>query len=283
MVMTDVSGAKDRADALGKLGVAYGVGMVVGPPVGGYVTVYFSEQSAAGVAAALCVVSMAIVVMFVPQSTKDPSHLSSSRDPYNSGGVVNVKAILSLLSIPAVAYVIGLKTVMGVPAGVFQAMFTVVNIERLELTPETNGQLLSYIGFVTMIMQGFVVGYIGRRVSDKTTLIGSVVIVALSYLVLMVTSTLFQLCLILIPMIMGGALLNTLTSSVITKVVPDTATGTSLGLSMATHSLIRTVSPTLGGYIYQWLGYPGFGALGFTTGSLMAAVLMLRGGIPGIN
>ena len=35
----------------------------------------------------------------------------------------------------------------------------------------------------------------------------------------MVTSTLFQLCLILIPMIMGGALLNTLTSSVITKVI----------------------------------------------------------------
>ena len=35
MVMTDVSGAKDRADALGKLGVAYGVGMVVGPPIGG--------------------------------------------------------------------------------------------------------------------------------------------------------------------------------------------------------------------------------------------------------
>ena len=35
MVMTDVSGAKDRADALGKLSVAYGVGMVVGPPIGG--------------------------------------------------------------------------------------------------------------------------------------------------------------------------------------------------------------------------------------------------------
>ena len=35
----------------------------------------------------------------------------------------------------------------------------------------------------------------------------------------MVMSTLLQLCLILIPMIMGGALLNTLTSSVITKVI----------------------------------------------------------------
>lgn len=69
----------------------------------------------------------------------------------DSGGVMDVKAILSLLSIPAVAYVVVLKTVMGVPAGVFHAMFTVVNIERLGLTPETNGQLLSYIGFVTMV------------------------------------------------------------------------------------------------------------------------------------
>ena len=96
----------------------------------------------------------------------------------------------------------------------------------------------------------------------------------------MMTSTLFQLCLVLIPMIMGGALLNTLTSSIITNAVPDTATGTSLGLSMATHSLIRSISPTLGGYIYQWLGYPGFGALGFVTSAIMAGYLLAKGGIP---
>ena len=66
------------------------------------------------------------------------------------------------------------------------------------------------------------------------------------------------------------------------QVVPETATGTSLGLNMATHSLIRTVSPTLGGYIYHWVGYPGFGALGFVMGSAMSAVLLVRGGIPGI-
>ena len=83
-------------------------------------------------------------------------------------------------------------------------------------------------------------------------------------------------------MIMGGALLNTLTSSVITRVVPETATGTSLGLNMATHSLIRTVSPTLGGFLYQWLGYPAFGGLGFVTSSIMAGVLLVMGRFPGI-
>jgi len=72
MVMTDVSGSTERADALGKLGVSYGVGMVVGPMIGGYVTAHYSEQIAAGVAAALCLLGIAIVWLFVPASTKTP-------------------------------------------------------------------------------------------------------------------------------------------------------------------------------------------------------------------
>jgi hypothetical protein len=54
--------------------------------------VYFSEQAAAGVAAAMCVVSMAIVLMFVPQSTKDPSRLSSNRDTYSETELNNIGA-----------------------------------------------------------------------------------------------------------------------------------------------------------------------------------------------
>lgn len=81
MVMTDVSGSTERADALGKLGVSYGIGMVVGPTVGGYVTSLGPTESegthlAAGVAAIVCAVAMVIVLIFVPRSTKDPSRIS---------------------------------------------------------------------------------------------------------------------------------------------------------------------------------------------------------------
>ena len=76
MVMTDVSSSTDRADALGKLSVSYGVGMVVGPTLGGYVTKLYSMQAAAGVAAALCIVAMVIVLVFVPATTKDLSKIA---------------------------------------------------------------------------------------------------------------------------------------------------------------------------------------------------------------
>ena len=82
-------------------------------------------------------------------------------------------------------------------------------------------------------------------------------------------------------MIASGSLLNLVASSSITKCVPDTATGTSLGLNMATHSLIRSMTPTLGGYMYSIFGYPSFGLLGFILNGtvLLFIVLGYTGGI----
>ena len=44
--------------------------MVVGPYMGGFLTVHFSEEVAALVAGGLCVLGITIVWLFVPKSTK---------------------------------------------------------------------------------------------------------------------------------------------------------------------------------------------------------------------
>ena len=58
---------------------------------------------------------------------------------------------MALLKIPAVFFIVALKTVVGIPAGVFHSMFSMVNMERFQLTPESNGHLLSYVGILTMV------------------------------------------------------------------------------------------------------------------------------------
>ena len=72
MVVTDVSSSAERADVMGKLGVAYGVGMVTGPTLGGLITRLSSEQSAALAAAAITLAAIALVLLTVPRTTKDP-------------------------------------------------------------------------------------------------------------------------------------------------------------------------------------------------------------------
>ena len=69
----------------------------------------------------------------------------------HSGNVFDFGAILSLLKIPTVFFIVVLKTVVGIPAGVFHSMFSMVNMERFQLTPQSNGQLLSYVGVLTMV------------------------------------------------------------------------------------------------------------------------------------
>ena len=69
----------------------------------------------------------------------------------DGSSVLDVWAILSLLRIPAVALIITLKTVVGIPAGVWHSMFAMVNIERLGLSPVTNGYIMSYVGVITIV------------------------------------------------------------------------------------------------------------------------------------
>ncbi len=68
-----------------------------------------------------------------------------------TGSLLNVKAIVSLLAIPEVFYLIVLKLFVAIPVGVFHAMFPIVNIEKFDLTPQTNGYLLTYIGVLTAV------------------------------------------------------------------------------------------------------------------------------------
>ena len=63
----------------------------------------------------------------------------------------DLRAIFSLLKIPAVFFIVMLKTVVGIPAGVFHSMFSMVNMERFQLDPTSNGQLLSYVGILTLV------------------------------------------------------------------------------------------------------------------------------------
>ena len=90
----------------------------------------------------------------------------------------------------------------------------------------------------------------------------------------MFADTLGYLVMLMPPMIAAGALLNVITNSAITKVVPEGDTGTALGLNMASNSVIRTFAPSLGGYLYAWIGYPCFGLLGFIMNGLTTAAVL---------
>ena len=71
MVITDLTGSEQRSDNLGKLSVSYGLGMVMGNIVGGWVTTYRDEHCSALVAAAVSMMTCAFIVAVLPSNTKN--------------------------------------------------------------------------------------------------------------------------------------------------------------------------------------------------------------------
>ena len=86
----------------------------------------------------------------------------------------------------------------------------------------------------------------------------------------------YQFCVVLIPLVAGGAILNLVSTAVMTKAVSVKDTGAMLGVAMSTNSVIRSVSPFLGGLMFQHYSWPSIGALGFVVNALVAVFLFVR-------
>ncbi|KAK3087813.1 hypothetical protein FSP39_010977 [Pinctada imbricata] len=273
MIVTDMGDESNRADALGKLGLSYGVGMVVGPFIGGLITKYTSEQTAAYAACIGSLLSVVIVWITVPSHTKK-AHVTESDK--SGGGVFNVKKILGLLAAPGATFLLAIRTLCGVPIGVFQSMFSVVALETFHLPAEQNGYLLSYVGILTMIVQGLGVGIVTKKFSENAILKWSSFLLVWSYLALAFVVDVTQLCIVMAPLVVGLASSNIIISSALTKSVSALDTGAMLGLNMAVNSLIRSVSPTIGGYLLKGFGFSSFGYLGFVTLSISTVILFIK-------
>ncbi|KAK3785937.1 hypothetical protein RRG08_013940 [Elysia crispata] len=269
MIVTDVCSPSKRADALGKLGISYGVGMVVGPMIGGIVSRLFSIEKGALVACVLSLVSIVITFLYVPASVKKSA---ASQD----SNIFSLSKILRLLRAPGAFFLLTIKMGTGVPMGIFQSMFSVVALERFQLPPDQNSYVMSYVGVMAMMVQGVGIGYVTKSFDQNRILAGSAMSLMLGYFMMTFASNMWHMCAVFIPLIVGLTFQNVVTTSALTRTVSSADTGAMLGLSMAVNSLIRSVSPTVGGYMLTRFGFESFGYLGCAVSAVITGVLFYR-------
>ncbi|XP_052005429.1 solute carrier family 22 member 18 [Xyrauchen texanus] len=279
MVVADLSESKNRADALGKLGLCFGIGMIAGSSLGGTLSTRFGEKFAASFAAVGSFVSLLLVWNFIPKQTK--IHTTRESDKKGSSkSVFNLGEITRLMKFPGVSKTFTVKIIAGLPSGIFQVMFSIIAMNFFQLQAEQNGYLMAYFGIVQMVIQGAVIGRLTARFSEFSLLLLSVGISSLVGLGLAMMNNVFQFCFIVIPMMFSLSVFNVITDSMLTKSVSPSDTGTMLGLCASAQSLLRTVGPTIGGFLYETYGVPSFGYIKFVTNAVVFCFLLSTGGRP---
>jgi DHA1 family tetracycline resistance protein-like MFS transporter len=124
--------------------------------------------------------------------------------------------------------------------------------------------VLTYVGVLSVITQGFLVGRLTNKFRDDILIAGCAALMAVSLAGWGMAPSVLALLIVLTPTAFAGGTLNTLLSSTLTKAVEPQEIGGILGLSASVESATRIFAPVMGGALLQHLGTwaPGaFGAL----------------------
>jgi DHA1 family tetracycline resistance protein-like MFS transporter len=274
--ITDVTDAKNRARGLGLIGAAFGLGFIIGPAAGAFLSRLGSgltviEGPLAGltwrfalpafVAAALALFNLVAVYRWLPESL-DAVRRAASASPGRPE--FSLRALRAAFARPAVGPLLHTRFWFALAFSTFQTIFPLYAAYRFGLNEVSTGYILTYVGILVVLVQGVGIRYLTARIPERRLIVAAILLMAPSLLAWALAPTVPFLLVVLIPIALAGGTLNTVINSVLSKSVLPQETGGILGLAAALESLTRVVGPTLGGALLQTLGpwAPGvFGAV----------------------
>ncbi len=258
--IADVTDQKSRAKGLGMIGAAFGLGFIFGPATGGFLS-QWGYAVPAFAAAVLVTINLLMVSLWLSESlTPEKRAELAQKEPPK----FTLSALLGALQRPFSGSLLITRFVFGIAFSIFQTIFSLYALRRFSLDAQQTGYILTYVGVLSVIVQGGLVGKLSERFRDDMLITASVGIMAFSLLGWAFAPSVAMLLVILAPTAFAGGVLNTVISSALTKAVQPQEVGGILGLSASIESLTRVIAPTLGGFLLDDFGSwsPGvFGAV----------------------
>jgi len=257
--ITDVTDEKNRSRGLGLIGAAFGLGFIMGPALGGMLS-QFGFGVPSFLAAGLSIVNLLLVALWLPESlTADKiATLSDHHRP-----AINISDLMNTLKQPGIGPLLQNRFWFALAFNLFTSVFALYAQYRLNFDSRQTGYLLAYIGFLSVIVQGVLVGRITKKIDDKTLLFSMTLLMSIGLLGWAFIQTLGWLMLDLAILAFAGGMFNTIINSAISKAVAPIEVGGTLGLASSLESATRVFAPSLGGLLIQAIntGAPGiFGA-----------------------
>ncbi|KAM8938761.1 solute carrier family 67 member A1 [Pelodytes ibericus] len=260
MIITDLTTDKERADSLGILGLCFGLGIIIGSSLGGFLATRYGLYTPTFLALAISLLSCVTVLAYIPVQTKTKAARPMSEPKTSkSAGLFNFTELGRLLKFPGVSSVFIIKVLSGFPIGLFMIMFPITSVDFFGLDTAGAGYLMSYFGIIQLVVQGILVRMLIRQFSEDTLLLLSMLVSVGVGLAMMLMTSVLHFCIIAAPMIFVLCITGVITDSILTKAVPPSDTGAMLGICASVQPFTRTIGPTIGGYLYKHYGVPSFG------------------------
>jgi MFS family permease len=280
--VADVTPPERRANALGLLGAAFGLGFIFGPGIGAVLSfdatvafvdgllpaavpiTRFSLPSFA--AAAMSLVGVVVALAFLPESRPVGPPGTSERQS-------QVQQLLAAARSAALRPLLVAFFVTSFAFSGVQIMFIPFVADVFGYGASQAALLLTYIGVLSVVVQGVLIGPLTVRyretrlaaASSAVLVVGLLALPAtpqlaafapdLTGLVAFLDARLVALLVALALLPLGNGVLNVTLTTLVSRSASSDRQGSAFGLTQGAGSLARTVGPVVMGGLYTLLGY----------------------------
>lgn len=248
--ITDVTSPAERTKSLGFLGAAFGIGFIMGPPLGGWLKSISTSGTVdwvGYVACGMCVVNLVMAYFLLPESLKE----KKINVPFNFKVVTG---IITELKKPMVGQLLWINFIFITAFMLMQISCSLMWKEITLLDEKEIGYVFAFIGVATAVVQGLLVGRMVKAFGETKMLTYGIIFMAVGLAILPLTGkTLFvpvQFIGLALIALANGCLTPSITS-LLSKFANQNEVGHVLGVSQSFGSVARAVGMGLSGFLYS--------------------------------
>lgn len=248
--IADVTSKKERAAGIGKVGAAHGAGFIVGPAIGGFLSVY--GFSAAGFAAVfLTLINLLFVLFLLPESLSKESRESQLTTESNRGFL---RQLISSFSTPLIGAVLAIFFIVFLSFSAIPVILPLLGVVYFGLGSVEMSYLFVYIGIVQIILQGVVIGRLAVKLGDEKLITFGPLLMMVGIFLLPLIPNIGVFMVSLTMIASGSGIMRTIVPSFISKETHENEQGGVLGIANSVASLATVPGPLVGGSLFEFFG-----------------------------
>jgi len=281
--IADVTTPETRARGMGMIGMAFGLGFIFGPALGGILSRYpvpgLPSASVGAlpalVAAGLSTINLLLALRTLPESLPPEARGRSLRRAVP----LDVAAFRAAVRVPGVGVAVATNFFVIVWFAGMEQTFRLFTDDAFGMTAAATGAIFAVVGVVGAGVQGGLVGRLARRYGEARLIITGPLVLAVAF-ALLGASPIFGaaarvvLCAASGLIALGSGIVQPSLPAYVSRRARATDQGLALGTLQSASALGRVVGPALGGALYASFGTSApytVGAVGLLLTAILAA------------
>jgi DHA1 family tetracycline resistance protein-like MFS transporter len=268
--VADVTTPANRAKGMGLIGAAFGLGFIFGPAIGG-VLAGNDPASADFQSPALAAFALSALALILCLTVLKESLTPEVRARHGASRASRWQWLRQALADPGVRLILAMSFLATFVFAGMETTFAMWSRRQFGWGPEQNGYLFAFVGLLTALIQGGLVGRLSRAFGERKLVgIGSALL-ALGMLLIAFSTSLWMLLVAMAAVAAGFSMVTPALNSLLSLQTGAGAQGGMMGLARSATTMARVLGPLFAGVLFDLLGkdWP------FYVGALIMVAVML--------